>query len=68
MNGHTGQLSFVTNLLNFLGTLARLFTVIQEVDDSLILFNIATVWILNTVIVLQFLIYWNVEPPKEKSS
>lgn len=68
MNGHTGQLSFITNLMNFLGTLARLFTVIQEVDDSLILINIATVFVLNTVIVLQFLLYWNVEPPKEKSS
>ena len=54
--------------MNFLGTLARLFTVIQEVDDSLILFNIVTVFILNTVIVLQFLVYWNVQPPKEKSS
>lgn len=68
MNGHTGQLSFITNLMNFLGCLARLFTVIQEVDDSLILFNIATVFSLNTIIVLQFLMYWSVVPPKEKSS
>lgn len=68
MNGHTGQLSFITSLMNFLGTLARLFTVVQEVDDSLILANIATVFALNTIIILQFLLYWNEIPPKEKSS
>lgn len=67
-NGHTGQLSFITSLMNFLGALARLFTVVQEVDDSLILANIVSVFVLNTVIVLQFLLYWNEEPPKEKAS
>lgn len=67
MNGHTGQLSFVTSLMNFGGTLARLFTVVQEVDDQLILANCATVFVLNTVIVLQFVAYWNVTPPKQKA-
>ena len=65
-NGHTGQLSFATSLLNFLGCLARLFTVIQEVDDVLILLNIGTVFALNTIIVLQFVIYWNAAPKVEK--
>jgi len=64
MNGHTGQLSFATSLLNFLGCLARLFTVIQEVEDSLILLNIGTVFALNTIIVLQFVMYWNAVVPK----
>lgn len=63
-NGHTGQLSFATSLLNFLGTLARLFTVLQEVEDVLILVNIGTVFALNTIIVLQFILYWNVAVPK----
>ena len=67
MNGHTGQLSFVTSLLNFLGVMARVFTVLQEVDDSLILINVSSTAILNGIIVLQFVYYWNVEPPKDKA-
>ena len=53
--------------MNFLGTVARLFTVMQEVDDTLILVNIGLVASLNTIIVLQFILYWNAVPDKEKT-
>eukprot|EP00116_Pleurobrachia_bachei_P008628 sb/3468890/ len=62
-NGHTGQLSFVTSLMNVLGTLARLFTVVQEVEDKIILMNAGSVFVLNFIIIAQFVVYWNVTPP-----
>lgn len=34
-NGNTGQLSVITNFLNFAGVLARIFTILTEVDDVL---------------------------------
>mmetsp|Transcript_6437 Transcript_6437/g.11225 ORF Transcript_6437/g.11225 Transcript_6437/m.11225 type:complete len:241 (-) Transcript_6437:1798-2520(-) len=54
----TGQLSFVTAFLNFLGVVARVFTTLVENDDPLLLANIVSVALLNGVIVLQFHVYW----------
>ena len=67
-NGHTGQLSFVTSLMNVLGTLARLFTVVQEVEDQIILINASTVFVLNFIIIAQFVMYWNVTAPTAKKT
>ena len=55
----TGQLSFFTFLLNFLGGLARLGTVILETDDKMYLLGFVLSVLLNAIIVAQFLIYWN---------
>ena len=59
-NKSTGQLSFFTFLLNFLGGIARLGTVIFERGDDLgyVLQFLLSVG-LNAVIVVQFLQYWN---------
>lgn len=58
-NSSTGQLSFITAFLNFLGTSARIFTTFVELNDMVILVNYATVCLLNGVIVGQLLWYWN---------
>ena len=59
-NNSTGQLSFFTFLLNFLGGIARLGTVIFERGDDVwyVLQFLLSVG-LNAVIVAQFLQYWN---------
>ncbi len=59
-NGSTGQLAFITALMNWLGTLGRIFTTVKETMDPLILASFTTSFGLNTVIMIQFLWYWNV--------
>jgi len=55
----TGQLSFLTTLLQFVGCLGRIFTTIQEVNDSAILFGFISAGVLNGILVFQVLYYWN---------
>jgi len=55
----TGQLSFFTFLLNFLGGIARLGTVILETNDVMYLAGFVLSVFLNGIIVAQFLLYWN---------
>lgn len=55
----TGQLSFFTFLLNFLGGIARLGTVILETNDIMYLSGFVLSVFLNGIIVAQFLLYWN---------
>ena len=62
-NGHTGQLSMITSSLNLLGTAARIFTTLQEVDDMVIMVSFISATVFNLVIVLQILYYWNVPAP-----
>jgi mannose-P-dolichol utilization defect protein 1 len=63
--GHTGQLSAPTVFLVTMGSLARLFTTIQEVgQDQLLLVGFAMGACLNTVITIQMLWYWNSRPRK----
>lgn len=50
--GSTGELAFITSFLNTIGSAARVFTTIQEVDDKMILLSFITGVILNTVITL----------------
>lgn len=42
-----------------LGSLARVFTTLQEVDDKLILYSFVAGFALNLVLALQMLYYWN---------
>ena len=59
-NGNTGQLSAVTCFMLFFGSLARVFTSIQETGDSLIIITYVLSTLSNGVIVAQLLYYWNV--------
>jgi mannose-P-dolichol utilization defect 1 len=58
-NGSTGNLSFITCTMNLLGTLSRIFTTLTELNDPFLLFNYSVGVVLNGIIVIQFLIYWN---------
>ena len=64
--GSTGQLSFITYLLLWGGAIARVFTTIQETSDPLMLIQFCSTVILNTIIVIQFLIYWSADKKKEQ--
>lgn len=62
-NGHTGQLSAATAFLLFAGSLARIFTSLQETGDSLMALTYVISSSCNGVLVLQLLYYWNCCPP-----
>ncbi|KAF3938900.1 hypothetical protein ABW19_dt0210362 [Dactylella cylindrospora] len=64
--GGTGQLSAFA-VFNFLaGSLARVFTTLQEVDDPLILYGFLGGAILNAVLAAQMIYYWNSSSTKSK--
>ncbi|XP_077327375.1 mannose-P-dolichol utilization defect 1 protein-like [Lithobates pipiens] len=65
-NGHTGQLSVVTVALLFLGSLARIFTSIQETGDNLMALTYVVSSSCNGLIFAQLLYYWNVGSAEEK--
>jgi uncharacterized protein with PQ loop repeat len=54
-NKSTGQLSLITTALQFLGTVARILTTLQEIDDSLILFSHFVASLLNGILLYQIL-------------
>lgn len=58
-NGSTGQLSAVTCFMLFFGSLARIFTSIQETGDSMMIITYCVSTFANAVIVSQMLYYWN---------
>ncbi|XP_028285538.1 mannose-P-dolichol utilization defect 1b [Parambassis ranga] len=58
-NGHTGQLSAVSVFLLFAGSLARIFTSLQETGDSLMALTYVISSSCNGIIALQILYYWN---------
>ncbi|XP_036621837.1 mannose-P-dolichol utilization defect 1 protein isoform X2 [Trichosurus vulpecula] len=62
-NGHTGHLSAVTVFLLFAGSLARIFTSIQETGDPLMAMTFIVSSICNGLIAFQLLYYWNVRIP-----
>ncbi|PHH71807.1 hypothetical protein CDD80_4975 [Ophiocordyceps camponoti-rufipedis] len=62
--GGTGQLSAFAVFNYLLGSLSRIFTTLQEVDDKLILYGFVSGFILNAILALQMLYYWNA--PSEK--
>ncbi|XP_054608642.1 mannose-P-dolichol utilization defect 1 protein-like isoform X2 [Dunckerocampus dactyliophorus] len=57
-NGHTGQLSAVTVFILFAGSLARIFTSVQETGDTLLVVTYVVSVACNGIIVLQILYYW----------
>ncbi|KAG6111735.1 hypothetical protein E4U13_004686, partial [Claviceps humidiphila] len=52
-------------VFNYLaGSLSRIFTTLQEVDDKLILYGFVSGFLLNAVLALQMIYYWNAPSPK----
>ena len=68
MNGSTGQLSAVTVFMLFFGSLARIFTSIQETGDTTMIIMYCCSTFANAVIVAQLLYYWNVGTKAAKES
>ncbi|XP_045839681.1 mannose-P-dolichol utilization defect 1 protein isoform X1 [Meles meles] len=65
-NGHTGQLSAVTVFLLFAGSLARIFTSIQETGDPLMAGTFVVSSLCNGLIAGQLVFYWNAKAPPRK--
>lgn len=57
--GSTGQLSAFAVFNYLAGSLSRIFTTLQEVDDSLILYGFIAGFALNAVLAGQMVFYWN---------
>ncbi|KAK3187161.1 hypothetical protein K4F52_004064 [Lecanicillium sp. MT-2017a] len=64
--GGTGQLSAFTVFNYLAGSLSRIFTTLQEVDDKLILYGFISGFALNAVLALQMVYYWNAPSAKAK--
>ncbi|KAG6068679.1 hypothetical protein E4U32_007999 [Claviceps aff. humidiphila group G2b] len=62
--GGTGQLSAFAVFNYLAGSLSRIFTTLQEVDDKLILYGFVSGFLLNAVLALQMIYYWNAPSPK----
>ncbi|XP_037960785.1 mannose-P-dolichol utilization defect 1 protein homolog [Teleopsis dalmanni] len=58
-NGSTGQLSAATVFLLFAGSVARIFTSIQETGDNMMIITFCASSFANGVILTQMLYYWN---------
>ncbi|XP_067435745.1 mannose-P-dolichol utilization defect 1b [Thunnus thynnus] len=65
-NGHTGQLSAVSVFLLFAGSLARIFTSLQETGDALMALTYVISSACNGIIALQVLYYWNSSSERKK--
>ncbi|KAF1737765.1 Mannose-P-dolichol utilization defect 1 protein [Beauveria bassiana] len=63
--GGTGQLSAFTVFNYLAGSLSRIFTTLQEVDDKLILYGFISGFVLNAILAAQMVYYWNA--PSEKA-
>lgn len=64
--GGTGQLSAFTVFNYVIGSLTRIFTTLQEVDDKLILYGFIGGFILNAILGAQMVYYWNAPSAKAK--
>lgn len=64
--GTTGQLAFASFFLNFAGSGARLWTVYVESDDFMFRLQFFIGFFLNTIIMIQFAMYWNAKPAEGK--
>ncbi|KNC87500.1 hypothetical protein SARC_00385 [Sphaeroforma arctica JP610] len=63
--GHAQNLSFATVALQFGGSVARVFTTIHEMpDDTDMLFAFGAASLLNGVILLQLIYFWNAKAPE----
>ncbi|KAM3186970.1 hypothetical protein ACTXT7_003262 [Hymenolepis weldensis] len=61
-NGSTGQLSALSVWLMTAGSLARIFTSVQETGDKLVILNFVVSSFVNIILSAQIIYYWNVEP------
>ncbi|CAK7216183.1 hypothetical protein SCUCBS95973_002724 [Sporothrix curviconia] len=66
--GGTGQLSAFTVFNYLVGSLSRIFTTLQEVDDKLILYSFVAGFALNAVLAAQMVYYWNAATPAAKKT
>jgi len=66
--GGTGQLSAFAVFNYLLGSLSRIFTTLQEVDDKLILYGFVAGFALNAVLATQMVYYWNAPAKKSVKS
>lgn len=57
--GGTGQLSAFAVFNYMTGSLSRIFTTLQEVDDKLILYGFVAGFLFNAVLAGQMVYYWN---------
>jgi len=57
-NHSTGQLSLITVLMLFLGSLARIFTSLQETGDTMIILTFIVSSFCNAVLLAQLAYYW----------
>ncbi|CAB3231339.1 unnamed protein product [Arctia plantaginis] len=64
-NGSTGQLSAVTLLLLFGGSIARIFTSLVETGDFIIILTYCVSTVANGAIVAQLFWYWNADSVKK---
>ncbi|XP_012223269.1 mannose-P-dolichol utilization defect 1 protein homolog [Linepithema humile] len=65
-NGNTGQLSAATCFMLFFGSLARIFTSIQETGDTTMITMYVCSTLTNSIIVAQLLYYWNADVKKKE--
>ncbi|KAE8355668.1 hypothetical protein BDV28DRAFT_128632 [Aspergillus coremiiformis] len=65
--GGTGQLSAFAVFNYLIGSLSRIFTTLQEVDDKLILYGFVAGFALNVILASQVLYYWKT-PTKPKKA
>lgn len=62
-----GQVLMSFQVFNYLaGSLSRIFTTLQEVDDKLILYGFISGFALNLVLAVQMIYYWNAPSQKAK--
>ncbi|CAF9916504.1 MAG: hypothetical protein GOMPHAMPRED_001028 [Gomphillus americanus] len=57
--GGTGQLSAFAVFNYLIGSLSRIYTTLQEVDDKLVLYTFLAAFSLNAVLAAQMVYYWN---------
>ncbi|XP_011303981.1 mannose-P-dolichol utilization defect 1 protein homolog [Fopius arisanus] len=67
-NGSTGQLSAVTMFMLLFGSMARIFTSIQETGDTNMIIMYICSTSANAIIVGQLLYYWNVGAENKKKT
>ncbi|XP_043246712.1 mannose-P-dolichol utilization defect 1 protein homolog [Amphibalanus amphitrite] len=64
--GSTGQLSAITVMLLFLGSLARIFTSVQETGDTTLIVTFIATSFVNGLLAAQVVYYWNAQPAGAK--
>lgn len=67
-NGSTGQLSAITVLLLFGGSIVRIFTSVQETGDKIIILTYIVSTITNGALVAQVFWYWNADKSKKNKN